>query len=242
MKYLKENFTKRYCIKEWQNISEAVIASEKLVLFATYAKSWREGVLLDRDHLIKACKYYDDADTFDNFIKSAFVGVIKIDEPDNACNSAWEVKEAGTHRKGFGKIVYQLGYWLSPTHTLISDRSAMSQPAFNAWLGWSKKYSGKELDDVLHPKNNDPDDDCTVWVSNGEYKLKRHITSRMIDAIPKIYADAVNQSYKLDTYDFDFNHMQNEYKKIKNDFSDINWKQAEEFIGALKEQYFEDLI
>lgn len=102
-----------------------------------------------------------------------FKGFISIEKPETPCNRAWEVKmSAGP---GIGKVVYGVGYALSPSGILIPDRMSVSGPAQG---GWSKQGDRKKkpLDNVDHPPTgSDPfhdehhtektTDDCKTYPS-----------------------------------------------------------------------------
>jgi hypothetical protein len=86
------------------------------------------------------------------------------------CNGAWEVYHSAG--PGYGKIVYGMGYALSPSGRLIPDRSSVSSDAFKGWTGaFNSSRPRIPLDDIEHqhqlPGNeyhtDDPSDDCSVY-------------------------------------------------------------------------------
>lgn len=129
------------------------------------------------------------------------VGLVSIGKAEQPCNGAWEVRKAiGPNA---GKFVYGMGYWLSPTHTLISDRGSMTDSAVKAWM---KQSGGKMLDDYKNPKNNDPNDDCEVWKGDANGTINSYNESD-IDFLPIDAADKVNRSYTNTSAVFDYESM-----------------------------------
>ncbi len=97
-------------------------------------------------------------------------GLISIAPAGDPCWGASEVKfSAG---KGLGKIIYNLGYAMSPSRKLIPDRQKVSQDARDAWgkVLNNKAFPKFRLDNKEHPKDTshkdahteDPKDDCSV--------------------------------------------------------------------------------
>lgn len=98
------------------------------------------------------------------------VGPPQLDGVRGRCHDAWMVYRAAG--PGYGKIVYGVGYALSPSGRLMSDRGSVSNSAIE---GWRKQSVGGRkrlrLDDVDHnhkkPGNEyhteDPEDDCEVF-------------------------------------------------------------------------------
>ena len=83
--------------------------------------------------------------------EKSVVGYISLGPPihGNAWG-AWEVtRSAGP---GYGKILYSIGYALSPSGLLMPDRVSVSPSARAAWKKASKKYDSLELD-ALPPEN-----------------------------------------------------------------------------------------
>jgi hypothetical protein len=91
------------------------------------------------------------------------------------CNGAWMVyRSAGPD---MGKVVYSVGYALSPTGRLMSDRISVTPEASAAWASVARKpeYKKLPLDDedahgeggtstYDHPNHTeDPIDDCTMY-------------------------------------------------------------------------------
>lgn len=130
----------------------------------------------------------------DSIDSSCILGMINLDTPEDPCNGALEVKASAVKQKGMGGLVYSMGYWISPNHSLIADRAMLSQDALNAWEKISQKITGKPLDNVVKPSNNDPNDDCEVWHSDKYVQVKNKYRSSK-DSLPTNYANAVNKSY-----------------------------------------------
>jgi len=95
----------------------------------------------------------------------AIVGHITVKKPTEPCAGAWEViLSAG---EDYGKILYGLGYAMSPKGILMSDRSTVSQKAYGGWMKQKGKRNAIELDDIdLPPERqktpDDPSDDCVL--------------------------------------------------------------------------------
>ena len=144
-----------------------------------------------------------------DFLKESVVAMIAIAPAKGPCNGAWEVKlSAGPGR---GKLVYSMGYYLSPNGALISDRQSLSLPAQGAWKKASKKGKGKPLDDITDPKTADPSDDCAVWTIDSLGPGQGYPADE--DAV-----DAVNQSYEAGTGGYDFDAMTEEAERL---FADV---------------------
>lgn len=80
-------------------------------------------------------------------------GYIAIVPCKQECNGAWQIAAVA----GPGKIIYGIGYALSPLGMLVPDRSgAISRKAQHAWAGASKKRPSLPLDDFnLHDPYTD---------------------------------------------------------------------------------------
>lgn len=89
-------------------------------------------------------------------------GYARFQEHENPCNGAWEVTAIAG--RGLGKILYGLGYSLSPRHRLMPDRHYTSGEARRAWkVAASKGLRGIPLDNesgTLTPDNEE--DDCEL--------------------------------------------------------------------------------
>lgn len=112
----------------------------------------RAGNILSGEELKLVCS---------NFI----VGHITIKKPEEPCAGAWEVILAAG--EDYGKILYGLGYAISPSGILMSDRSTVSQKAYGGWKKQSGKRNAIELDDIAAPLKyqktpDDPSDDCSI--------------------------------------------------------------------------------
>jgi hypothetical protein len=83
------------------------------------------------------------------------------------CHGAWSVTQVAG--PGYGRILYGLGYNLTPEHRLMPDRDYTSARAGRAWAGAAgKRLRGLPLDDIEDPATPDPSDDCTVKVPRSE--------------------------------------------------------------------------
>jgi len=95
----------------------------------------------------------------------AIVGYILVKKPesysiaDEPCNGAWEVNKSWG--PGYGKLVYDMGYALSPSGILIPDRTRVSAKAQMGWIKASAKYKKEELSDT----------DCTTYKKEDEQHL-----------------------------------------------------------------------
>lgn len=139
---------------------------------------------------------------FTQSMQFAIQGMIRIAQPSYDCNNAWEVKNSAG--PGQGKLVYAMGYYMSPSGKLIADRSSVSKKAQNSWKKVRQKTKGEELDDYIE-KNTPPEsDDCEVWPVTGKDlnhpKLKDGVKDEET-------ADALNRSYEMGTMGYDFDAM-----------------------------------
>lgn len=124
-------------------------------------------------------------------LRNNIVGICDIAKPSNPCNGAWEVSAIA----GEGRYVYDLAYWLSPSGELMSDRLNMSDDAVAAWTRWGKKSKGRPLDDIDHPRNRDPNDDCEVWLG-GEGGIVEPQNNRHRSYLPPDEVGSINQTYR----------------------------------------------
>lgn len=113
-------------------------------------------ILSDVEKFKKESFLYDQDDT--GIVK----GYARFQEPEHPCNGAWEVTSiAGP---GLGKILYGLGYSLTPNGRLMPDRHYTTNAGKQAWsrASWSR-LSGIPLDDEIGSLTPDnPDDDCEL--------------------------------------------------------------------------------
>ena len=93
-------------------------------------------------------------------LKSYVVGWVKVVKPTDPCWDAMMIASIA----GPGKLMYGIGYALSPSSLLISDRDSMTNVAVSAWRNMSTKGTRgkKKLDDVDAPSTPEPVDDCKV--------------------------------------------------------------------------------
>lgn len=180
--------------------------------------------------MIEAIDAGGDFIDFEEKLRDCIVAYVKIAKPVRHCNDAWEVKEIAASRRAGGKLAYHMGYWLSPTGQLISDRSAISPDAVAAWSRLNKKQSGDLLDD------------CDLWpVSKTAHKKKMYINPP--DKLKPEEADALNRSHSV-TVAFDFNTMKNQYTDFA-DQLDPTYFDANGFRESVKtssEKFFEEAM
>ena len=124
--------------------------------------------------------FVEDSETVLQFLMDGiYLGLIQVRKPANPCNGAWEVSASLGPSKLLARNVYGLAYDLSPTGSIISDRTSVSGDALSAWRGiYSSKSSlergkktpsgrtirgRKPLDDIQNPKTPPPEDDCKIY-------------------------------------------------------------------------------
>jgi len=107
----------------------------------------------------------------DDILFDVIKGVIDISKPvskpvsrqEMPCLGAWEVISSAGPK--YGKMVYGVGYALSPNGVLMPDRSSVSTSARGGWTSsFSRGETVGQLDDWENPKTPEPEDDC--WVHN----------------------------------------------------------------------------
>lgn len=93
-------------------------------------------------------------------LKEYMVGWVQVVKPKDPCWDAMMIASIA----GPGKLMYGIGYALSPSGLLISDRDSMTNVAVSAWRNMSAKGTRgkKKLDNVTEPETPDPADDCVV--------------------------------------------------------------------------------
>ncbi len=113
----------------------------------------------------------------DFLVESVLKGFLEAGIPrkrDGNCNGAWQVYRAAA--PGHGKVLYSIGYALSPNGQLFADRGSVSPDAQSAW---TKVFRGgrerKRFDDIYHVHNNvddyhtdEPEDDCKIYRGKGK--------------------------------------------------------------------------
>lgn len=94
-------------------------------------------------------------------VPGVIVGVAGYGKPEDPCHGAWAVTSvAGV---GYGRILYGLGYNLTPRRRLMPDRFDNTQSAIAAWRGAAgKRLRGLPLDDVDDPRGDDPEAACQL--------------------------------------------------------------------------------
>ena len=134
-----------------------------------------EVVLFRHDYIYKAlAKRKGDEDLF-NFVKDtiyeSIVGYAVFGPPDKGeAYGAYEVTHVAA--PGLGKVLYGMGYALSPSGLLMPDRHAVSPDAAAAWKKASKERESLKLDEL--PPNNktkEPDDDAELHKEKGKEHL-----------------------------------------------------------------------
>ena len=130
--------------------------------------------------------------------KESVVGYISCSPPSRGeAWGAWEVTAAAG--KGYGKILYSIGYALSPKGLLMPDRTSVSDDARDAWKKASKTHASLELD-ALPPMNKTDtrEDDAEVHDEEGFEYLDRaykatgdenDMLNRLLAAGEKLEAD-----------------------------------------------------
>ena len=117
-------------------------------------------ILFRYDKIYSSLSRRKDEDDVFNFllenIKNSIVGYGVFGPPDKGeAYGAWEVTHAAA--PGFGKILYGIGYALSPSGLLMPDRHQVSPEAEQAWKKASRDREKEKLDDL--PPNNKTEDD-----------------------------------------------------------------------------------
>lgn len=96
---------------------------------------------------------------------SAVVGYIGLQHHDTDCWAASEI--LSMVGKGYGKILYDIGYALSPSGILMMDREIVSPAASASWLRAGDKLGDKNKKkfDARKPNNKTPEaiDDCDLF-------------------------------------------------------------------------------
>lgn len=119
---------------------------------------------------------WEKSDVF--FMTQVVKGLVKIQAPPGPCDDAWQARY--TVGPGLGKLVYGLGYALSPSGKLMASRekgaSGVAMVSPSARGGWEKAFQkkgriGRRLDDMELPPHmrltpEDPSDDCVVQDPN----------------------------------------------------------------------------
>lgn len=184
-------------------LSEALSQSD-YALYRVEQGDRRVGIVYNARNITNLIKLGDKSDIA-SAVEEKIIGGIGIKKPDDPCADAWEV--TNSVGKGQGKLVYALGFFLSPTNRLMPDRNSVSKDAF---AGWAKQVgrSKKPLDNVKKPRNRDMSDDCEVWGTED--------------------GKIVDNSYAGDSAGFDFDGMMQrhedalaEFQKHKLDFEDM---------------------
>ena len=141
----------RLASKIYARLLAEAVSTSNLAVLVDEGSQQKRAVIYNITQLMKFASEGGDFDDPEAAVDAGVVeGYIMIEKPKDPCNRAWEVKF--TAGPGLGKIVYGIGYALSPSGALISDRSSVSSAAVG---GWSKAFSSdrpkKPLDDMSHP-------------------------------------------------------------------------------------------
>lgn len=105
--------------------------------------------------------------------RESVVGYIRVGHPEEGeAWGAWEVTRAAG--KGHGKLLYAIGYALSPNGLLMPDRTSVSPDAENAWKKAAASRDSLKLDN-LPPENvtDTPRDDARLHDEEGLEFLDR---------------------------------------------------------------------
>jgi hypothetical protein len=127
---------------------------------------------------IKTKPIWDKSPNF--FMTQVVKGLVRLHGPPHPCDGAWQTRF--TVGPSLGKLVYGLGYAMSPTGKLMASREKGSDGSAKvtaaAQGGWSKNFLkkgrvGRRLDDIELPESerltpDDPTDDCILQDPKGE--------------------------------------------------------------------------
>lgn len=89
------------------------------------------------------------------------VGTIEIQVAESPCWDGWEVKRSAG--PGYGRVLYGLGYAMSPSGRLFPDRFSLSSSAKKVWARAAKERKALPMDDEHKPKTPSEEDDCSVY-------------------------------------------------------------------------------
>lgn len=144
-------------------------------------------------------------------------GLIMVAEPASSeCWGAWEVKfSAG---RGMGKLLYGLGYAMTPSRLLMPDRKKVSDDAGFAWDKMSgktkdmtdaatqKRSSSRDVagtlsrikfDDERNPKTDIPEDDCRIHNSREHLNYAYRSDGSEMAAMGSMKAAAANMEREV---------------------------------------------
>ncbi|MBM5801018.1 MAG: hypothetical protein FJ077_09350 [Cyanobacteria bacterium K_DeepCast_35m_m2_023] len=155
-------------LSELRDMIRKMLGRDELALY-TYDESSHLGTAVKKVILYSPAGVFDDFTAFmtDSFLNDEDdTGIVKgyarFQQPELPCNGAWEVTSIAG--RGLGKILYGLGYSLTPSNRLMPDRHYTSGEAAGAWKGAATKgLKGIPLDDesgTLTPDNKE--DDCEL--------------------------------------------------------------------------------
>lgn len=101
-------------------------------------------------------------------LQQAMRGYLQLNKPEQPCWDALIVSNSAAE-KGFGPLMYDIGFSLAHDHTLVSDRKSVSDKAKGIWQQMKDRKSSahtpvdvKMLDNVDDPITDEPNDDCKV--------------------------------------------------------------------------------
>jgi hypothetical protein len=143
----------------------------------------------------------------DLFLSKIMKGVIFIEPTSSTgggrCNSAWQV--SGIAGPGYGPILYQIGFYLTPTEELTSDRGSVK---IGARKNWRKQFDSDEreknpFDDIEKPRTPPKEDDCIIhWQKKKiDPRTKKPIINPETGSPEMENVDQLNYSYETKTED-----------------------------------------
>ena len=155
----------------------------------------------------------------DIFLEYVLKGYLEAGSPrprDGKCNGAWQVYKAAA--PGHGKVLYGVGYALSPNGQLFADRGSVSTKAQDAW---KKVFGGSRerepFDDINHRHKGpddyhtaDPADDCTIYKAAGTKYLNYSYESEGWEKgiLSQLRANHEKTMSKLKEFAFDSDYIE----------------------------------
>lgn len=219
-------------------------SSEAVSLHVVRGREGRMGVLLKRSMEMRSLLgrvrgfrpppgiWGDVARALDD----AIVGSIEVRPPESgACGGAWEVH--ASVGPGWGREVYELGYWLSPSGRLVADRETISGDAVRGWTRLHRRVEGEPLDDVRSPRNSDPNDDCLLWPT-GEDGHVGDVNYNPEDTLPPEEGDAVNRVYQV-TPRWDYDTMEEKGRELTRGMTPDDRRRWDSELSSAVGRFFE---
>lgn len=199
-------------------------------VYVKYEGVTRTAIAYDADKLVSLLAGESEiaSSHLESCIIDCTLGTIMIRETPKIkgpCAGAWEV--IGSAGRGYGKLVYAMGYFMSPTGRLIPDRSSLTQDAILAWATVNRS-AGIPLDDKTHPDSGrepfhdlyhteDPSDDCLIYNTGAPGEIKSR-NVRGVDRLDPVYVDAVNRAYAMGTMGYDVKGMVASHERFLSEF------------------------